>query len=232
MSTIAPTLETALLLMASLYPVGFCSNITVLLRGPRGFKPSDSLSGDLSGFALGFAAICAVVALVRPERVLVFHPPPFLPLLVLAPLAGVARLWSEYFVGMLLVFLRSGKLVTRVAIHSSYSAVPRITPADVLVVVAVVMGEELVLRQLLYNLVTVDLGASVGKAVALCSVVYALNHLSFGVGSVIAKIPSGLVYVGLYCLSGRSIGVVIIAHATQNLTLLALSRRRRLVGVA
>jgi membrane protease YdiL (CAAX protease family) len=44
---------------------------------------------------------------------------------------------------------------------------------------------------------------------------------------VISKLPSGLIYVLLFYVSGLSIAVVIIAHAAQNLTLLAWSRRQR-----
>jgi membrane protease YdiL (CAAX protease family) len=62
--------------------------------------------------------------------------------------------------------------------------------------------------------------------ILLCAVAYAMNHLSFGIASVISKLPSGLLYVLLFYVSGLSIGVVIVAHATQNLALLALSRMR------
>jgi hypothetical protein len=228
MSHAAPGLATVLLVLASLYPVGFCSNVTVVLRGPRGFKPGESLSGDLFGFVVGYAAILAVIGLLRPERVLAFHPPAFLALVLLAPCVGLLCILLEYAVGILLLFLRTGKLVTRVAVHGSYAAVPKVGLADVLSVFALVVGEELVLRQVLYGLLAFDLRMAPAPVIALCTLAYAMNHLSFGLTSVIAKLPSGFLYVLLYSLSGLSIGVVIIAHATQNLTLLALSRRRQL----
>ncbi len=213
--------------MASLYPVGFCANVTVLLKGPRGFGRSQSLSGDLVGFVIGYAAILAVVALVRPQQVLAFHSPTFLPLLLLAPFVGIACILLEYLVGILRLFLRTRKLVTRVAIHSSYSAVSRVAITDILSILALVIGEELILRQLLYNLLATDFALALWIVILLCTAAYALNHLSFGIDSVISKLPSGLLYVLLFYLSGLSIGIVIVAHATQNLTLLALSRRKR-----
>ena len=212
--------------MASLYPVGFGASVTVLIKDPRGFRQSQSLSRNLAGFVIGYAILLVVVALVRPQQVLAFNLPTFLPLLLLAPFVGIACILLEYLVGILLLFLRTRKLVTSVAVHSSYSAVSRIAIKDILSILALVIGEELILRQLLYNLLATELLMALWIVILLCTVVYAINHLIFGIASVISKLPSGLLYVLLFYASGLSIGVVIVAHATQNLTLLALSRKR------
>jgi membrane protease YdiL (CAAX protease family) len=225
-----PPLDTVLLLIASLYPVGFCANVTALIKGPRGFGPSQSLSGGLVGFVLGYAVILVVVALVRPQQVLAFNLPTSLPLLLLAPFVGVACILLEYLVGILLLFLRTGKLVTRVTVHSIYATVSRIAIKDILSILALVIGEELILRQLLYNLLATDFAMTLWVVILLCTVAYAMNHLSFGIASVVSKLPSGLLYVLLFYASGLSIIVVIFAHATQNLALLALSRTRMING--
>jgi membrane protease YdiL (CAAX protease family) len=216
-----------LLVIASLYPAGFCANLTAVIKGPRSFGPSTSLTRDLAGFLIGYAAIVVVLGLVRPHQVLVFALPTFLPLLLLAPLAGIACIFLEYLVGVVLVFVRTRQLVTRVSVHSSYSAVLRVGVMDVLAVLALVVGEELVVRQLLYNLLATDFGLALWIVIAVCAAAYALNHLGFGAASVISKLPSGLLYIVLFYVSGLSIPVVVVAHATQNLTLLALSRTRR-----
>lgn len=223
-----PPLDTVLLVIASLYPVGFCASVTALIKGPRGFGfgQSQSLSGGLVGFVLGYAVILVVFALVRPQQILAFNLPTSLPLLLLAPFVGIACILLEYLVGILLLFLRTGKLVTRVAVHSIYSAVSRIAIKDILSILALVIGEELILRQLLYNLLATDFAMALWVVILLCTVAYAMNHLSFGIASVISKLPSGLLYVLLFYSSGLSIVVVIVAHATQNLALLALSRTR------
>ena len=220
-----PPLDTVLLLIASLYPVGFCANVTALIKGPRGFGRSQSLSSDLVGFVIGYAVMLVVVALVRPQQVLAFNLPG-LPLLLLAPFIGIACVLLEYLVGILLLFLRTGNLVTSIAVHSIYSAVSHINVKDILALLALVIGEELILRQLLYNLLATDFRMSLWIVIALCTVAYAMNHLAFGMASVISKLPSGLLYVLLFYVSGFSIGAVIVAHATQNLTLLRLSRTR------
>jgi membrane protease YdiL (CAAX protease family) len=200
--------------------------VTVLIKGSRGFGQSRSLGSDLVGFVMGYAALLVVVALVRPHQVLAFNLPTVLPLLFVAPFVGIAAIFLEYLVGILIFLLRTRKLVTRVAVHSSYAAVSQIAFTDILSILALVIGEELILRQLLYNLLATDLAMALWVVILICTAVYAMNHLGFGIASVISKLPSGLLYVLLFYLSGLSIGVVMLAHATQNLTLLALSRRR------
>jgi len=221
-----PHLDAVLLVIASLYPVGFCANVTALIKGPRAFTQSQSLSGGLLGFVVGYAIMLVVFVLVRPHQVLAFNWPTSLPLLLLAPFVGIACILLEYLAGILLLSLRTGKLVTRIAVHSIYSSISRIAIKDILSIVALVIGEELILRQLLYNLLTTDFAMALWVVILLCTMVYAMNHLSFGIASVISKLPSGLVYVLLFYASGLSIIVVIVAHATQNLVLLALSRTR------
>jgi hypothetical protein len=221
-----PPLDTVMLVIVSLYPVGFCANVTALIKSQRGFEQSQSLSGDLVGFVIGYAIILVVVAFVRPHQVLVFNIPKFRPLFLLAPLVGIACIFAEYLVGLLLLFMRKRQLVTRIAVHRSYSAFSRIDVRDVMSILALVIGEELVLRQLLYNLLATELGMAMWIVILLSTMAYALNHLYFGAASVISKLPSGLLYVLLFYFSGLSIGVVMVAHATQNLTLLALSRTR------
>jgi hypothetical protein len=214
------------LVCASLYPVGFCATTTALIKGPRRLRRSQSLSGDLAGFVVGYVVIVAVVATVRPQQVLAFNLPTFLPLFLLAPFVGIACIFLEYLIGIALLFFRTKKLVTRVAVHSSYSAFSRITVNDIMSILILVIGEELILRQLLYNLLADDLALGLWIVILLCTVTYAVNHLSFGATSAISKLSSGLLYVLLFYVSGLSVGVVIVAHATQNLALLALSRRR------
>jgi membrane protease YdiL (CAAX protease family) len=71
-----------------------------------------------------------------------------------------------------------------------------------------------------------DFGSQIGLVIALCAFVYALNHITFGPGSVVAKLPTGLIYTLLFYFSGLSIVIPILAHATQNLALLTLARSR------
>ncbi|MFG1610495.1 type II CAAX prenyl endopeptidase Rce1 family protein [Actinoplanes sp. NPDC049265] len=211
--------------MAIVYPAGFCANVTALLMGAPGFSRARSLGGSLAGFVIGYAVVVAVVALVRPHQMVAWNWPASPLLLMLAPVAGLACIALEYAVGVVIVYVRTGRLVTRAAIHSSYADFRRVHAKDVAAVLALVAGEELVLRQFLYSVLVTDLGVVVWAAIGLCAMAYAANHLSFGAASALAKLPSGLLYTWLFWASGMSLAVVIIAHATQNLTLLGLSRR-------
>jgi hypothetical protein len=211
--------------LASVYPTGFCANLTALIKGAPGFSRATSLSGSLVGFVTGYVVVVAVFALARPHQVLAFRWPSSLPLLVLSPFFGLACIGLEYLAGVLILYVRTGRLVTRATIHSGYSAFRHVDGRDVLSVLVVVIGEELVLRQFLYTLLATDLALALGAVIGLCTVVYAANHLSFGGASALSKLPSGLLYVWLFYVSGLSVVVVIVAHATQNLTLLGLSRR-------
>jgi membrane protease YdiL (CAAX protease family) len=220
-----PHLDAVLLVIASLYPVGLGANFVGVMKGLRsGQRPS--IAGDLFGFVLGYALVLTVVGLARPHQVFAFALPAWPPLLVLAPLGGIACIVLEYVAGILIFFVRTGRWVTKVAVHGSYSDASRIAVTDVLSILGLVIGEELVVRQLLYNLLATDFALSLWIVIGSCTVVYALNHLAFGITSVISKLGSGLLYVLLYYFSGWSIAAVIVAHATQNLGLLALSRRR------
>ena len=175
---------------------------------------------------LGYAVILVVVGLVRPGEVLPITLPTFLPVFLLAPFVGLACIGLEYVVGALLLFLRTHHLVTRATVHSTYGAYSRIAMTDILAILALVVGEELILRQLLYNVLATDFALPLRLVLLLGAAAYALNHLAFGADSVISKLPSGLLYIALFSISGLSIPVVVVAHATQNLTLLALSRSK------
>ena len=155
-----------------------------------------------------------------------FRPPAALWAVLLAPFVGLAAILVEYLTGILLLYLRTRKLVTRATVHGSYAVAAQVEVLDIVSVLAVVVGEELILRQLLFRLLAGDLALALWAVIPLCAVAYAANHLSFGLASAIAKLPSGLLYVLLFYVSGLSVLVVVIAHATQNLTLLAWSRLR------
>jgi hypothetical protein len=143
----------------------------------------------------------------------------------MAILAGGLCILLEYWVGVVLVSLRSRTLVTRMAIHWSYGSTSPFGLKDIAAILAFVVAEEWVLRQTLFSVLQ-DFGLSLALIIGLCTCIYALNHITFGPGSVVTKLPSGLVYTLLFCFSGFSIVIPILAHATQNLALLMLAHSR------
>jgi hypothetical protein len=216
-----PPLENMLLLMAVVFPTGFGANITALLSA----KPQRSLAGSLVGMIVAYALLGAAAVWIAPQHALQFQWAVAPIYYMAAILAGGLCILLEYSVGVVLVSLRSRTLVTHMTVHSSYASASRVGLWDIATVLVFVIGEEWVLRQMLFSVLR-DFGLQIGLVVALCTFVYALNHITFGPGSVVAKLPSGLVYTLLFYCSGLSIIIPIVAHGTQNLGLLMLARSR------
>src|SRR5258708_37711986 len=101
-----PHLDAALLLIASLYPVGLCANFAGLIKGLRGSGQRPSIAGDLLGFVLGYAVTVAIVGVARPHQVFALHMPESPSLLLLAPLVGIACILVQYVAGILIFFAR------------------------------------------------------------------------------------------------------------------------------
>ena len=216
-----PPLENMLLLMAVVFPTGFGANITALLSA----KPQRSLAGSLVGMIIAYALLGAAAMWVAPHHALQFQRP-VAPIYYLAAiLAGGLCILLEYSVGVVLVSLRSRTWVIRMTVHSSYTSASRVGLWDIAAVLVFVIVEEWVLRQMLFSVLQ-SFGLQIGLVIALCAAIYALNHITFGLGSVVAKLSSGLIYTLLFFVSGFSIVIPILAHATQNLALLTLSRSR------
>jgi hypothetical protein len=221
MNYLTPPLENILLLMAVVFPTGFGTNITALLSA----KPKRSLAGNLVGMIVAYALLGAAAVLVAPQHALQFKWP-VAPIYYLAAiLAGGLCILLEYSVGVVLVSFRSRTLVTRMTVHSSYTSASLVGLQDIAAILVFVIGEEWVLRQMLFSVLQ-DFGLPLGLVIALCTFVYGLNHITFGLGSVVAKLSSGFVYTLLFYVSGFSIVVPILAHAIQNLALLMLARSR------
>ncbi|GIG56446.1 hypothetical protein Lfu02_08180 [Longispora fulva] len=107
--------------------------------------------------------------------------------------------------------------VARVALHGSASRA---------VAAAVVTGlaEEVLFRGVAQHLLGV-LGLPAVAAIGAVAVAYGLNHLYFGWDTVAQKVATGLLFGGLYALSGGSVLVPVIAHVTQNVLVLTVLPR-------
>lgn len=215
-----PPPESILLLMAFAFPTGFGANISALVRP----KSSRSIASSLAGLVLTYGLLIGMAALVAPQHVIQFNRPSSPLFYGLGLLGGGLCLLLEYLVGVGLTSLHSGILVTRLEVHSSYAGSSNLSWQDIAMVMALVIGEEWVLRQMLVSLSLTGFGLTPGVVIALCAAFYALNHITFGPQTVLAKLASGLVYTILFFASGFAILVPILGHAAQNLALLLLTR--------
>ncbi|AVQ46039.1 CPBP family intramembrane glutamic endopeptidase [Clostridium botulinum] len=90
------------------------------------------------------------------------------------------------------------------------------------IILSVVIGifEEVVYRQLWFNILFKDFKLHIVVVFIITSVVYALNHIFLGKQVFFQKILAGVVYGGLFYFSGFNILIPIIAHCLENTVIL------------
>ncbi|WP_321161704.1 CPBP family intramembrane glutamic endopeptidase [Clostridium sporogenes] len=90
------------------------------------------------------------------------------------------------------------------------------------IILSVFIGifEEVVYRQLWFNILFKDFKLYIVVVFIITSVVYALNHIFLGKQVFFQKILAGVVYGGLFYFSGFNILIPIIAHCLENTVIL------------
>lgn len=90
------------------------------------------------------------------------------------------------------------------------------------IILSVFIGifEEVVYRQLWFNILFKDFKLHIVVVFIITSVVYALNHIFLGKQVFFQKILAGVVYGGLFYFSGFNILIPIIAHCLENTVIL------------
>ncbi|APH16443.1 CAAX protease self-immunity family protein [Clostridium sporogenes] len=90
------------------------------------------------------------------------------------------------------------------------------------IILSVFIGifEEVVYRQLWFNILFKDFKLHIVVVFIITSVVYALNHIFLGKQVFFQKILAGVVYGGLFYFSGFNILIPIITHCLENTVIL------------
>ncbi|AUM94392.1 TPA: CPBP family intramembrane metalloprotease [Clostridium botulinum] len=90
------------------------------------------------------------------------------------------------------------------------------------IILSVFIGifEEVVYRQLWFNILFKDFKLHIVVVFIITSVVYALNHIFLGKQVFFQKILAGVIYGGLFYFSGFNILIPIIAHCLENTVIL------------
>lgn len=90
------------------------------------------------------------------------------------------------------------------------------------IILSVFIGifEEVVYRQLWFNILFKDFKLHIVGVFIITSFVYALNHIFLGKQVFFQKILAGVVYGGLFYFSGFNILIPIIAHCLENIVIL------------
>ncbi|MGC4020285.1 MAG: CPBP family intramembrane metalloprotease [Muricomes sp.] len=91
---------------------------------------------------------------------------------------------------------------------------------NVILIILAAGFEEMLFRQILIRELYLglnDYGLYIG--IVMSSLLYAINHIYFSTFAVMQKLVSGLVFSMLFVFSGFNLGIPIIAHCVQNVTL-------------
>jgi membrane protease YdiL (CAAX protease family) len=137
---------------------------------------------------------------------------------------AILVVWAvEYGAGLAYSLLRTGRIPNGTGLHQFWgSPLPALQYVNLLLIV---VGEELLFRRVMFEILGVAFGFSVVVFVIVSAVLYALNHSFLGPGIVAAKLASGVVYGLIFYWSG-SVLAPIVAHAGYNCSLLVLLGRR------
>jgi membrane protease YdiL (CAAX protease family) len=201
---------------AAAYPSGFGYSLYIALRG----EPRQVSNGLLAALVLPCALVVPAVLALRPE---------------LIPLRGATVSWLVAALAIAPVALACESVIHGVVLWRTTRRLPRgitvprfwrrpLDPSGLFLLALVAIGEEFFFRAIWLG-VLIGMGMTMPLALALSSVAYGLNHLSFGSATVVAKSVTGLLYGTIYLAAGQSLVLPIVAHVLQNFLLLRIARR-------
>jgi len=206
------------ILAATAYPSGLSYSLFVAWKGPC----RELSTGLLASLTLPFLVVTPAVWCARPDLLALRSPP--MPLWALAVLTVPLAILLEYALSLAELYLRTGRLPQRVAIHRFWQR--RLTPLEHLLLVISAAGEEIFFRQIWIGIM-LSLALPAPLAAALGAAAYGANHLAFGCTAVLSKGMTGLLYGTLYLLGGQSVLLPIISHVLQNMAMFRLIGTRR-----
>lgn len=206
------------ILIASVFPSGFSSSLSAVSRKKKESIDVTALFFNLLPFLILLPAI-----FILKKEIFFFHFPTaffYLIALVFVPVC----LLLEYILNLLTIYFSTGKLYKGITLHSAWK--PQLSTVYLSLLTLIAVGEELIYRQVWFALLAGTFHLPAIVIILVTSLFYGLNHLYFGLNSVLAKFISGCVYGGLYVISGYSILVPIITHVLQNLILIFMTREK------
>ena len=215
----SPTLYLNLLiLIATVFPSGFGSSLGSLLKRKRETVDVTALFFNL----LPYLILLPAIFILKKELFFFQFPTAvfYFTALVFAPFC----LLLEYISGIIFIYFTTGKRYKGMTLHAAWKGKP--SAVYLLLTALIAVGEEFIYRQVWFAILAGTFHLPVIVIVLIASLFYGLNHLYFGLNSVLAKFISGCVYGGLYVTSGYSIFVAMITHVLQNFVLIFMTRRK------
>lgn len=222
MSTHIPYLELLLILMAIIFPTGFGTTIGMAFSRRRGY----SIFFDNLGLVIAYALIVVILYFLHFKVNFSIAATQ----LALLGVLGIAGFYLEYLVGILAFYRKNHRFPQNAKLATMYSSYKKITFFDIISIFALVCLEEIVLRGVLFSVFT-QMGLNNIYAVGfLMIIIYAINHITFGLLAVVQKLCSGTIFVLLFFIARENLCVPIVAHLVFNFYLLWYSRKSSAKG--
>ncbi len=130
---------------------------------------------------------------------------------------GILCILFELYIGKAAIYVKERIWVKKVRVDDSLGKGTLIVDGFIIFIGAV--GEELIFRQVFFNILVNDLGLEIWMFIIISMAVYGLNHIFFSRIAVIQKTGTGLLLAVLYLVSGKHAAITALAHFTQNMAL-------------
>lgn len=131
---------------------------------------------------------------------------------------GIIVIFIEFMMAQLKAKMEFGNFAKKVSPPKSY--LESFSIINVFLIILAASFEEILFRQIIIvELYSTIAGWGMIIGIVLSCILYAINHVYFGVFAVIQKIASGLIFSSLFIVSEYNVLVPIMAHCVQNLVL-------------
>lgn len=156
--------------------------------------------------------ICIVVWLLIPELLYFNSASP--ELLALAVFLVPVALLIEIILFALVFYQQTGHFPKQLKLQNFWRQ--KLSPGYYLLLFAIAVMEEFLYRQICFAIFENYFHFPIWSVLIITSLMYGLNHLFFGLSTVLSKTLMGLLYGSLYILGDHSILLPIITHSLQN----------------
>ena len=225
MSILIPSLKWVIILSSLVYPLFF---VEIFNRAIFHIKKKNMINFIdnpniwIWGVIFAYGLPLSIIYLDSPHLFYIKLPSSFFYIVSIICIPAVMLV--EFIVGYCTLYVKRRTLIRpSLSIHSSWR---RISFSALILSIFSVFSEEMIFRQIWLYILTNYFDIPWIAAIIVSSLIYGLNHITFGLQAIPQKFAAGLIYGSLYYLSGSSIFVTTITHYFQNVILGLVGRWR------
>ncbi|MGE5341233.1 MAG: CPBP family intramembrane glutamic endopeptidase [Candidatus Omnitrophota bacterium] len=216
----SPTLYLdVLILLASVHPSGFSFAVRSVLER-NGDETINRLA--LMYLSIPFFLLLPMIGVLKKDLYFISVSSPVFYLLALLFIPGC--IFLEYGLNRIYLYVTTGKKYKGLTLHADWKS--HYTVLSLLLISFVAIGEEFIFRQCWFFILAKTFSLPVGVIILITSLIYALNHLHYGIHTVLSKFVSGSIYGSLYVWGGYNILLPMVTHVFQNLALIGIGRNK------